>query len=261
MFYPHKEKHKYLEEINDAILRQIPNNTTDNKSMVLDVGCGMGALSEAIQNKGHIVWGIDLNEEAAQIAAKRIAKVINDDLTDITSIKSEIGNQKFDYLVFADILEHIYDPTNILKEYLAFLKDGGYVLISLPNTVAWTNRIKFLLGKFEYADTGIMDRDHIRFFTLKTAKNLVTSAGCSVIKIDYIPYFIRIAQPIFKKFLLKGKNAKDTNRRQLLDSPYYRLYMRYINPVEYFLGYFWKSLFAFKMIIVGKKNNITGFPV
>ncbi len=251
--YSRKGKHKYLEEINDAILRQIPINTTHNKRMVLDVGCGMGALAEAIQNKGYIVWGIDLNEEATQIAAKRIEKIINVDLTDITSIKAEIGNQCFDYLVFADILEHIYDPSNILKEYLALLRNGGYVLVSLPNTVAWTNRIKFLLGKFEYADTGIMDRDHIRFFTFKTAKRLVTSAGCSVIKVDYIPYFVRIAQPIFKKILLKGKKAEDTDRRQLLDSPYYKWYMKYINPIEYFLGYFCKSLFAFKMIIVGKK--------
>ena len=96
--------------------------------MVLDVGCGMGALAEAIQNKGYIVWGIDLNKEAAQTAAKRIAKVINADLTDITSIKTEIGDQYFDYIIFSDILEHIHDPLSILKEYLAFLKDGGYAL-------------------------------------------------------------------------------------------------------------------------------------
>jgi 2-polyprenyl-3-methyl-5-hydroxy-6-metoxy-1,4-benzoquinol methylase len=248
-----KGKHKYLEEINDAILRQIPINTTNNISMVLDVGCGMGALAEAMQNKGYIVWGIDINEEAAQIAAERIAKVINADLTDIASIKEEIGNQCFDYLVFADILEHTYDPLTILKEYLTFLNDDGHVLVSLPNTVAWTKRIKFLLGKFEYTDTGIMDRDHIRFFTFKTAKRLVTSAGYSVVKVDYVPYFIRIAQPIIKKILLKGEKAEDTDRRQLLDSPYYRWYMKYINPVEYILGYFCKSLFAFKMIIVGKK--------
>ena len=98
-----------------------------------------------------------------------------------------------------------------------------------------------------------MDRDHIRFFTFKTAKRLVISAGCSIVRVDYIPYFVRIAQPTIKKILLKGKKAEETDRRQLLDSPYYRWYMKYINPVEYFLGYLWKSLFAFKMIIVGKK--------
>lgn len=65
MFNSRTGKHKYLEEINDAILRQIPINTTHNKPMVLDIGCGKGALSEAIQNKGYIVWGIELNEEAA----------------------------------------------------------------------------------------------------------------------------------------------------------------------------------------------------
>lgn len=248
-----EERHKYLDEINEGVLRQISPNNGSKKGIVLDVGCGTGALSEAIEKKGYIVWGIDASEEAAQIASRRITKVINTDLTDLAHVKAEIGGQLFDYLVFADILEHLYDPLAVMKEYLRFLKDGRYVIVSVPNTVSWLNRILFLFGKFEYTDTGIMDRDHIRFFTFKTAKELVKSAGCSIIRVGYIPYFVRVAQPIIKKLMLKNKRPEDTNRRQLLDSPYYKWYMKYINPIEYLLGYFCKSLFAFKMIIVGKK--------
>ncbi len=253
MLHSPDARYKYLEEINEAVLRQFPINKTNEKSAVLDVGCGTGALSEAIQNKGYIVWGIDLNKEAAQMAARRIRKVINGDLTNLAFIKTEIQRQLFDYLIFADILEHIYDPLTILKEYLSFLKKDGYVIVSLPNTVAWLERIRFLFGRFEYTDTGIMDKDHIRFFTFKTAKRLVKAAGCSVVKIDYIPYFLRITQPVVKKILLKDKKIENTDRRLLLNSKYYRWYMKYINPIEYCLGYLHKPLFAFKMIIVGKK--------
>jgi len=113
--------------------------------------------------------------------------------------------------------------------------------------------IMFLFGKFDYTDTGVMDKDHIRFFTFKTAKRLVKSAGCDVVKVDYIPYFVRIAQPLIKKIILKGKSIEEIDKRTLLNSPYYKWYMKYINPLEYFLGSFCKSLFAFKIIIVGRK--------
>lgn len=252
-YFKKEKKHKYLDEINESVLRQIPPNDGFKKGIVLDIGCGTGALSEAIEKKGYIVWGIDASEEATQIASRRITKVINTDLADLAQVKAEIGSQLFDYLVFADILEHLYDPLVAVKAYLKFLKEGSYIIVSVPNTVCWVNRILFLFGKFEYTDTGIMDRDHLRFFTFKTAKELVSSAGCSIVRIDYIPYFVRIVQPVIKKLILKNKRPEDTNRRQLLDSPYYRWYMKYINPIEYFLGYFCKSLFAFKMIVVGKK--------
>lgn len=255
MVFVQKECYKYLDEINEAVLRQIPINKTARGNLVLDVGCGTGALSEAIQNKGYKVWGIELNKEAAEIATKRITKVINLDLRDTALIRAEIKDMLFDYLVFADILEHLYDPLRVLKEYLAFLKTGGFVLVSLPNTVAWINRIMFLLGRFEYTETGIMDNDHIRFFTFKTAKILVKSAGCSVVKVDYIPYFVRVFHPAIRRFLLKNKNLDNINRGLLLDSAIYKWYTRYINPIEYFLGYFFKSLFAFKMVIIGKKYS------
>lgn len=247
-------KYKYFEEINKAILRQIPTNKSSDRNTVLDIGCGTGGLAEAIQKKGYDVWGIESNREAAQICQKRVTRLINADLTDLEFVKTKIGNQVFDCIIFADILEHLCEPLFILKYYLRFLKDNGRVLVSLPNTVVWTNRIMFLFGKFEYTDTGILDNDHLRFFTFKTAKFLIKSAGCSIIKTDYIPYFTRAAQPAIKKILLKDKKESDVDRQFFINSPLYKWYMKYIDPIEYLLGYPCKSLFAFKMIIVAKKS-------
>ena len=256
MEYLQKKSYKYQEEINIAILRQLPKNT-GKKEFVLDVGSGMGALSAAIQNKGYSVWAIEINQAAAEVAVQRITKVINADLTDIKHIQSEIGNQKFEFLIFADILEHLYDPLSVLKEYLKLLKDEGYLLVSLPNIVVWWNRILFLLGRFEYTETGIMDKGHIRFFSFKTAKKLVEEAGCCVVRTDYVPFFVRVFEPLVKKFLLKGITPESSNKRDLIDSPYYKWYIKYVYPIEYYLGFFCKPLFAFKMVLVARKLKQT----
>jgi 2-polyprenyl-3-methyl-5-hydroxy-6-metoxy-1,4-benzoquinol methylase len=244
--------YKYLDEINEAVLRQFPSSPEASKIMVLDIGCGTGSLSEAIRNKGYTVWGIDVSTEASQIASTRVDKIINQDLTNLAAISPILEEQQFDYLVFSDILEHLIDPSSILEQYLRFLKKDGSVIISLPNTVAWIERIKFLFGNFTYTETGILDSDHLRFFTLKSAKKMLLSAKCSIIKTDYIPYFIRAFQPIIKKILLKNRSV-DENREILMDSPYYKFYTRFLYPIEYWIGYPFKSFFAFKIIIAGKK--------
>lgn len=248
-----KHKYEYMEEVNNGITKQFPLNKSDKRPLVLDVGCGSGALAEEIESKGYEVWGIEIYEGAVKAAQSRISRVIKADITDIPDVKSRIGQQKFDYIVFSDVLEHIYDPFTLLNEYLVFLKDGGSVAVSVPNAVTWTNRLKFLFGVFKYDDTGIMDRTHIRFFTFKTAKALIKAAGLGITRVDYTPYFVRALTPVIKKLLLRGENIENTDRKQLMDSPFYKTYLKFVYPIEYYGGYLLKSLFAFRIIVVGKK--------
>jgi 2-polyprenyl-3-methyl-5-hydroxy-6-metoxy-1,4-benzoquinol methylase len=249
----HEKRYEYLEEINEGILRQFPVNNAAEKPSVLDAGCGSGALSEAIRKKGYSVWGIEAVAPVAEKAKARITNVIISDLTDLAAVTRAIGQQKFDYIVFSDVLEHLYDPFTILKGYLLFLKPGGQVMVSVPNVAVWTNRIKLLFGVFNYADTGVMDRTHVRFFTFKSAKQLVAATGCSIVKVDYTPYFVRALLPLVKRIFAKGASPEGIDRRQLIDSPLYRLYMNAVYPIEYFVGHLWRPLFAFRIIIVGKR--------
>jgi 2-polyprenyl-3-methyl-5-hydroxy-6-metoxy-1,4-benzoquinol methylase len=242
-----------MEEVNIGISKQFPLNGSKNKPVVLDVGCGSGALAEAIESKGYTVWGIEIYDGAVKTASDRMSKVVKADITDIPDVKSKLGQQKFDYIVFSDVLEHIYDPFTLLNEYMCFLNEGGSVVVSVPNAVAWTNRLKFLFGIFKYEDTGIMDRTHIRFFTFKTTKVLIKAAGLKITKVDYTPYFVRALTPFIKKLLLKGEKIESTDRKQLVESPLYNTYLKFFYPIEYYGGYLFKSLFAFRIIVMGKK--------
>lgn len=251
MIHLDRHRYEYLEEVNEGVLKQLPVFNGDFESLVLDVGCGCAALSEAIKKKGYSVWGIEQNKEASNIAVKRLKRLIVADLTNLEEIREEIGNVKFDYLVFSDVLEHTYDPLLILKEYLGFLKNGGRVIISFPNVAVWMNRFKLLFGNFNYTDTGVLDRTHIRFFTFRTAKSLLKATGCDLIKVDYTPYMVRSFLPLIKKIMI---NPGKEDRGTISDSFFYHLYMKTLYPIEYFIGFLFKPFFAFRIILVGEKK-------
>ncbi|MCX6356063.1 MAG: class I SAM-dependent methyltransferase [Candidatus Aureabacteria bacterium] len=248
-----KEQYPYLEEAYVGLIKQIPPHTGSSPGMVLDVACGLGTVAQAIQSKGYTVWGIERSEAAAREAFPKMSRMIHCDITQLEKVGHEIGGQTFDYIIFSHILEHLYDPLSILKHYLTFLKPGGRVIVAVPNVAVWTNRLSLLFGRFNYIDTGVMDRTHIRFFTFKTAKELVRAAGCSIVGVDYDPFFIRAFLPLIKRWYRLDRPGNSRNRKELQESPLYRRYLKYVYPVEYCLGYFLKPLFAFDIIVVATK--------
>jgi 2-polyprenyl-3-methyl-5-hydroxy-6-metoxy-1,4-benzoquinol methylase len=151
----------------------IPSLVKPNKT-VLDVGCNIGMIAQELQDND--VDGIDINDDALEIAKKYCRKVFKRDL-----YKNELNipKQKYDYILFADVLEHLPRPDLILKDTKQYLNKNGRVIISLPNIARIELRIKHLMGDFTYAP-GIMSLDHLRFFTKKTAIELIEEAGYRV---------------------------------------------------------------------------------
>jgi 2-polyprenyl-3-methyl-5-hydroxy-6-metoxy-1,4-benzoquinol methylase len=243
----HERKYKYFEEVNEGVIKQIPVNNTGTVLSVLDVGCGCGALGHAIKEKGYEVWGIENEHDALERAHPCLNRVIGVDLTEMNTIKDHIKDKKFDYVVFSDVLEHVYDPFGIIIEYAKFLKHNGKIIISVPNIAVWEARLKLWFGIFDYQESGVMDMTHIRFFTFKTATELLKNAHVKNIKVDYTPYMVRCLLPIIKK------NVKE--RKDIAHSRAYHFYMKWIYPIEYYGGYFFKRLFAFRIILVGEKGE------
>lgn len=152
----------------------IPSLIKKEKALVLDVGCNTGMIGrEIIRQKGVIVDGVDINTEALAEAQKYYRNVFQRDLF---SGEMEIGAEKYDYIIFSDVLEHLPRPDLILKNSQKYLKDDGKIIISLPNVARLEIRLGLLLGKFDYAP-GILGEDHLRFFTQRSGKKMIEKCG------------------------------------------------------------------------------------
>jgi 2-polyprenyl-3-methyl-5-hydroxy-6-metoxy-1,4-benzoquinol methylase len=234
--------YEYFEDENLALLRHSPRG-----SRVLDVGCGFGLLGERLREQGNSVWGIDAADDVAERATERLDRFVLADLTDQTGVAEQIGDQRFDVVVFADVLEHLPDPIGTLRSYLPFLAPGGSLLVSVPNVAVWNVRLGLLFGRFEYTPTGTLDRTHLRFFTRASLGRALGAAGLQVDSIDVNPGIARALVGRAKKMVtVDGK----TNPRALLDSRSYRIYRRFIHPIEYRLARLLPGLLAFQYVAV-----------
>ncbi len=144
--------------------------------MLLDVGCGTGLTAAAMKEKTQgKVYGLELFAEVAKQAELRMDGVF---VEDVSSFFDKTPTQKYDCIVFADILEHIVDPWKVLRQSREFLLPGGVVIISIPNIRFYTTFFHLLFrAEWPYHDRGIHDRTHLRFFTRKNVIQLVKSAG------------------------------------------------------------------------------------
>jgi tRNA A58 N-methylase Trm61 len=143
---------------------------------VLDVGCGEGMLGRTLKEAGKAahVTGMEIVHAAAQVAVKAIDRVVE---CDIESSAPEFGAGEFDYIIYADVLEHLKEPWKVLEKHSRFLKPGGRVIVSVPNVRFYKVIWGLLKGRWDYTPCGIMDISHLRFFTLDTALEMLRKAG------------------------------------------------------------------------------------
>ena len=91
---------------------------------------------------------------------------------------AELGGERFDAVLFADVLEHLRDPAAVLRRARA----APLAIVSLPNIAHWTARRALLRGRFPQEDFGLFDRTHLRFFTRASAHALAREAGFAVVE-------------------------------------------------------------------------------
>jgi len=150
---------------------------------VLEIGCASGYVSEYLsRQRDCVVTGVEIEPDAASIAGQFCEKVIVGDIENDEVLKQITGN--YDVIILADILEHLRNPTRVLIALRDKLLPDGFILISLPNVAHYSVRFKLLLGKFEYTDGGLLDKTHLRFFTLKSARRMIHEAGYTIEHFD-----------------------------------------------------------------------------
>jgi SAM-dependent methyltransferase len=144
-------------------------------SRILDVGCGEGVLGQLLLERGATeVVGIEAEPAAAAAARKRLSRVFPGDV-EVMDLPFDDGY--FDCIVLADVLEHLRDPLAALKKLKRHLSDSGTVVASMPNVRYLPVVERLAGGRWEYKDSGILDRTHLRFFTRKEMELLFRDAG------------------------------------------------------------------------------------
>ena len=156
-----------------------------NNQRLLDVGCGEGFFAEHLHNNGNEVTGIDALETPIHAASMR--EYYQTDLQlGLGPVAAQLREREFDKVLLLDVLEHLNHPERVLRDVYPLIRQaGGSIIVSLPNVANIFVRLNLLFGRFEYADRGIMDRTHVRFFTRKTARELLEENGYRIVSEQY----------------------------------------------------------------------------
>ena len=198
---------RYYQNMRSEVMALLPNKP----KRALELGCGEGLFGNELKRLWQChVTGIELFEEVAQVARERLDKVYNESLDEFNFSRLE----KYDLIIANDVLEHLKDPWSVVKELKEHLTDGGYFVASIPNIQYHQTITALLKGRWDYKDSGILDRTHLRFFTRQTASELFVNNGYVVEK--NIPINIdRVSKTnVLKRILMH--NFKDMYALQFL---------------------------------------------
>jgi SAM-dependent methyltransferase len=176
----------YFSRINPDLLRLMPPGA----QTVLEVGCGAGALAEAYRRINPRVryFGVEKSREAAEASrlSGRLDQVICGDIevTELTELGLSESSPTIDCLVFGDVLEHLVDPWATLARLTRLVRTEGQILACIPNVQHYSVLLNLLRGRWEYQDDGLLDRTHLRFFTLQGIQDLFAQAGLKVFDVQ-----------------------------------------------------------------------------
>ena len=148
------------------------NLINEDGLMVLDIGCGAGTLAKKLVARGKIVDGISISPNELKEAQEFLRNAYLFNLE--TGVPPEIGKDTYDYIICSHILEHIAYPEKLLKDIKNALKKNGFLIVALPNLFHYKTRIQLLKGNFPYAEAGIWDYTHIRWYSYKSAIKLLS---------------------------------------------------------------------------------------
>lgn len=187
-------------------------NEIKKPETVLDVGCSYGDFGEKLKKKNCLVDGVEIYEPAFIEASRVLDNVYKLDMDYPDDVAKSIC-RKYSVITFMDVLEHSKNPELVLRAYKEKLEIDGRVFVSLPNVVNIRERISIFFGNFDYQDYGVFDRTHLRFFTKKSACDLMSSVfsevrlvGCTP-RYNFLKGLVRLWPEMFAlQFVLEGKN-------------------------------------------------------
>jgi 2-polyprenyl-3-methyl-5-hydroxy-6-metoxy-1,4-benzoquinol methylase len=167
----------------DTARREVLPWLPERVARMLDVGCGAGATTAAVRETRAVEWagGVEYVEKIAAEAEARLDRVWRGDAAQ-APLEAEIAASSLDLVLCLDVLEHMADPWTMVRRLSTLVAPGGRLILSVPNVRHWKFLWRlFALGDFIYRDAGLLDRTHLRFFVRRTAVELATCGGLSLV--------------------------------------------------------------------------------
>lgn len=188
MTHSMEDLHVYLRSItpDERTSLSVLASLVHNQATVLDLGCGSGALGQHLsETRGCTLDGVTLSEAEAAHARPHYRRVVVDNLESCDLVTTFAGI-RYDFIVCADVLEHLSRPEKVLEACRQLLQPDGQLLISVPNA-GYSGLIAELLeGEFLYREEGLLDRTHLRFFTRRSLARFLGEQRWAIDSIDTI---------------------------------------------------------------------------
>jgi len=187
---------------------------------VLEIGAGPGSITKYLVEPGKCqVTALEIDPEGIKKLSSYCQQIYEADLNDIRWPELLGQDEKFEVVIAADVLEHLYDPWTTLKLMKGLVDNKGYLVVSLPH-IGHSAIIACLLNKdFEYRDWGLLDRTHIRFFGLKNMQSMFEEAGLVIEHAEFI-----VVRPEETEFAEKWNKLPNHLRRALSENRFGSVY-------------------------------------
>lgn len=161
----------YSNSGNHFIIKNIPKNLNPRK--IFDIGCGNGSNARIFKKKYPTskIDGITLSLEEKKACQDVLNKCWIYDIEH--GLDNLLTKQTYDIILLSHVLEHLKNPANVIRSVSKFLTPNGIIILAVPNTLFWRQRIKFFFGDLTYTETGILDKTHLRLFTYQNIEDLL----------------------------------------------------------------------------------------
>ena len=215
--------HKYeyaVDPGSDSAAARVVRMVGQNKQ-VLEVGPGPGSITGLLYELGKCkITALERDEDAISKVSQYCAHVHNDSWPEL------LGDKKFDVVVAADVLEHLYEPLPALEAMGRLVNENGSVVISLPHVGHIAVLACLLAEDFEYREWGLLDYTHIRFFGVRNVQSLFEAAGLKIVQAEYV-----IRHPEETEFAPRWAELSRNVQKALLSNPFGMVYQIVIKAV------------------------------
>ena len=194
---------------------------------VAEIGCGPGSITKILATHGQCkVTGLEIDADAIEKAKPYCEQIFQADLNSTDWPRLLENFERFDVVLAADVLEHLYDPWAVLQRMVPLINKDGYLVISLPH-IGHAGVVGCLMdGDFAYHDWGLLDRTHIRFFCLKNMEALFPQAKLKIIDVSYVEM-----HPLETEFANNWLNLSESVQTTLLSSAHASIFQVIVKAV------------------------------